>query len=66
MSFGSTLHKRPTKMKTLAITLFSTLLSLSNAGYWEAGPCPPKPPVVTPFEVERVSRLHSGLKHNLA
>jgi len=40
-------------MKTFALALFSTLLSLSNAGYWEAGPCPPKPPVVTPFDTER-------------
>ena len=45
-------------MKSLALTLFSTLLSLSNANYWEAGPCPPKPPVVTPFEVERVKRFY--------
>merc|ERR1712209_206767 len=45
--------KKATKMKTYALALFSTLLSLSNAGYWEAGPCPPKPPVVTPFDTER-------------
>merc|ERR1712012_1394672 len=45
--------KKATKMKTFALALFSALLSLSNVGYWEAGPCPPKPPVVTPFDTER-------------
>merc|ERR1712241_939694 len=41
------------KMKTfLTLALFSTLLAFSNASFWEAGPCPPKPEVVTPFEVE--------------
>ena len=44
-------------MKTFALTIFSSLLALSNAGYWEAGPCPTKPPVVTPFDVERVRSL---------
>merc|ERR1712045_188073 len=39
-------------MKNLAIALFSTLLAFSNASFWEAGPCPPKPEVVTPFEPE--------------
>merc|ERR1711974_555753 len=39
-------------MKTLAIALFSTLMAFSNASFWEAGPCPPKPEVITPFEVE--------------
>ena len=42
------------KMKNFAISLFSTLLAFSNASFWEAGPCPPKPEVVTPFEPERV------------
>ena len=44
------------KMKNLAITLFSTLLAFSNASFWEAGPCPPKPEVVTPFEPELVKK----------
>jgi len=39
-------------MKNLAIALFSTLLAVSNASFWEAGPCPPKPEVVTPLEAE--------------
>ena len=43
-------------MNSLAFALFSTLMVLSNAGYWDAGPCPPKPEVITPFEVERVSK----------
>merc|ERR1711923_684452 len=30
-----------------------TLVAFSNARFWEAGPCPPKPEVVTPFEAER-------------
>merc|ERR1712027_102371 len=30
-----------------------TLLAFSNASLWEAGPCPPKPEVVTPLEPER-------------
>merc|ERR1712213_36143 len=41
------------KMKNLAIALFSTLVAFSSASYWEAGPCPPKPEVVTPFDAER-------------
>jgi len=40
-------------MKALCFALFSTLLAFCNAGEWEAGPCPPKPEVITPFEVER-------------
>merc|ERR1712079_225017 len=28
------------------------LVAFSNASFWEAGPCPPKPEVVTPFEPE--------------
>ena len=43
-------------MNFLALALFSTLLAFSNAGYWEAGPCPIKPDVITPFEVERVRK----------
>merc|ERR1712156_1217870 len=41
------------KMKNLAIALFSTLVAFSSASYWEAGPCPAKPEVVTPFDAER-------------
>merc|ERR1712178_205008 len=41
------------KMKNLAIALFSALLAFSNASFWEAGPCPAKPEVVTPFEAEK-------------
>merc|ERR1712227_86420 len=41
------------KMKNLAIALFSTLVAFSSASYWEVGPCPPKPEVVTPFDAER-------------
>ena len=41
-------------MKNLAIALFSTLVAFSGASFWEAGPCPPKPEVVTPFEAEGV------------
>merc|ERR1712156_1061239 len=41
------------KMKNLAIALFATLVAFSSASYWEAGPCPAKPEVVTPFEAER-------------
>merc|ERR1712122_453365 len=41
------------KMNNLAIALFSTLVAFSNALFWEAGPCPPKPEVVTPLEPER-------------
>ena len=50
-SYRATLHS---KMKNLAIALFSTLVAFSSASYWEAGPCPPKPEVVTDFDTERV------------
>ena len=53
-SFNSFSYTTQRKMKNLAIALFSTLLAFSNARFWEAGPCPPKPEVVTPFEAERV------------
>ena len=46
------------KMKNLAIALFSTLLAFSNASFWEAGPCPAKPEVVTPFEAEKVKNTY--------
>merc|ERR1712214_222458 len=41
------------KMNNLSLALFSTLIAFSNAGYWQAGPCPAKPEVITPFEVEQ-------------
>ena len=54
----STLHLQSNpqkqKMNRLGLALFSTLLAFSNASNWEAGPCPPKPEVIAPFEVERV------------
>merc|ERR1712117_529101 len=49
-SCKATLHS---KMKNLAIALFLTLVAFSSASYWEAGPCPPKPEVVKPFDAER-------------
>ena len=42
------------KMKFCSIALLPTLVAFVHCDFWEPGPCPPTPPVVTPFDVERV------------
>ena len=42
-------------MVILKILSFFTLLVLAKAAYLDIGPCPPLPPVVPDFDVERVN-----------
>ena len=44
-------------MNPLSFVLFCTCVVLASAAYNEPGPCPPKPPVLTPFDVERVTTM---------
>ena len=41
-------------MEILNILTFSSLAVLANAAYIDIGYCPPLPPVVSPFDVDRV------------
>ena len=42
-------------MNPLSFALFSTFVVVASAAYYEPGPCPPKPPILAPFDVERVT-----------
>ena len=37
------------------VLVISTFAVLANAAYFDIGYCPPLPPVVTPFDVEKVN-----------
>ena len=47
-------QRREANMNSLSFALCSTFVVLASAAYYEPGPCPPKPPIITPFDVERV------------
>ena len=42
-------------MNPLSFALFSALVILASATSYEPGPCPPKPPILAPLDVERVT-----------
>ena len=51
-------------MEILNVLIFSSLAVLANAAYIDIGYCPPLPPVVSPFDVDRVKIwLHHLYSH---
>ena len=55
-------QKGGVNMNSLSFALFSTFVALASAAYYESGPCPSKPPILAPFDVERVN-ISQGFVH---